>query len=866
MTVNEHVKKTEERKPVINEVQTSDGIGRFLLFGVFLVIGVSLLSYFGPDRLGEPFFLAILGIFASIGVFFIFAMVLGIIQLTSDKKGDEFSKNLVGSMDASVVVTDGNGRIIYANEAYADMVGINNPEEITSVEAVFSKRPEANETIYKMANAAKKGIATTEEIRLKSGLKPGKSSPCWFRLRCRAMIHPSTEQMVTVWQVSDVTADRMSQENAFQQLQDAVHYLDHAPAGFMASEASGSLVYINATLADWLGMDLTRFKPGFVNMQDIISGANLALFSSLQSDTQVARTSVLDLDMKKSDGKLLPVRLYHKIPSSTDGAPGTARTLVINRSSTAGDSDALRDAEIRFTRFFNSTPVAIAGINSSGEIVRTNAPFQKMFAGVIDEQGSAANMQYTQMVSTEDRKLLQDIFDQALSGSSEINPIDLPINGEGERYVRFYVSHVAQVENEEHPVGGEDERVIMYAMETTEQRALEDQFAKGQKMQAVGQLAGGIAHDFNNVLTAIIGFSDLLLTNHKPSDPSFQDIMNIKQNANRAASLVRQLLAFSRRQTLRPQVLHLSDVLFDLNMLLDRLVGDKINLEIKHGRDLWPIKADVSQLEQVIVNLAVNARDAMDGEGSLKIKTSNVDEEKCREHYKFHELVPAEYVLIEVEDEGTGMSKEVLDKIFEPFFSTKEVGKGTGLGLSTVYGIIKQTGGYIYPDSALGKGTTFRVFLPRHIQTVEEIENEKLAVSEIREEPAKDLTGSSVILLVEDEDAVRAFASRALESRGYEVHEAVSGVEAMEVMEEYGDEIDLVVSDVVMPEMDGPTLLTEVRKTHPNLAFIFVSGYAEEAFSKNLPEEERDRFGFLPKPYSLKQLATTVKEKLEEKN
>ena len=865
MAGNKHVKIINESKPVINESKAAGGAGRFLLFGAFLVIGVSLLAYFGPERLGEPLFLAILGIFASIGVFFIFAMVLGIIQLTSAKKADDFSKNLIGSMDTSIVVSDSDGRVIYANEAYAELLGASSPDEITSVEAVFSKHSEANEIIYKMANAARKGVASIEEVRLKTGLNSSQEGARWFRLRAKGMMNPSDNQLVTVWQVSDVTNDRKNQENTFQELQDAIHYLDHAPAGFMAGESNGALTYINATLADWLGIDLTRFKPGSIKMQEIISNDNLALLSSLQSEISNTQTSVLDLDMKKSDGKLLPVRLYHKIPAATDGAPGSTRTLVINRSASLGDSDALRDAEIRFTRFFNSTPVAIAGVNSSGEIVRTNAPFQRMFATVIEEQGTAARMPYTKMVSKEEADQLKDMFSQALSGSSEINPIDLSINGEQERHVRYYVSHVAQVDEEDTADNRDDERVIIYAMETTEQRALEDQFAKGQKMQAVGQLAGGIAHDFNNVLTAIIGFSDLLLTNHKPSDPSFQDIMNIKQNANRAASLVRQLLAFSRRQTLRPQVLHLSDVLFDLNMLMDRLVGDRIKLDVKHGRDLWSIKADVSQLEQVIVNLVVNARDAMDGEGNLQIRTSNVTEDQCRQDHKYHELEPAEYVLIEVQDEGTGMSREVLDKIFEPFFSTKEVGKGTGLGLSTVYGIIKQTGGFIYPDSELGKGTTFRVFLPRYIQTEEEIKDLENIASAVKEEPAQDLTGSSVILLVEDEDAVRAFAERALVSRGYEVHEAISGVEALEVMEEYGDEIDLIVSDVVMPEMDGPTLLTEIRKTHPDLKFIFVSGYAEEAFAKNLPEEERGKFGFLAKPYSLKQLATTVKEKLQEK-
>lgn len=864
MAGNKHLKYKNEEKPVINEIKPNSGVVRFLLFGFCLVIGVASLTYIGSERLGEPVFLAIIGVFASIGVFFIFALVLGIVKISSTKTVDEFSKELLSSLDSSIVVTDADSRVLYANKAYSKLIGASNPEEITSVETVFSKHKEANEVIYKMATAAKNAIASKEEIRLKSGIRQDDNEAHWFRLKCNGMMHPAGKKPVTVWQVSDVTDDRANQENAFQELQDAIHYLDHAPAGFMASENDGSLVYINATLADWIGMDLTRFKPGSINIQNIISGSNLALFSTLQTEPASASTTVLDLDMKKSDGKLLPVRLYHRTPSTSDGAPGTTRTLVINRSSVSGDSDALRDAEIRFTRFFNSTPVAIAGVNSRGEIVRTNAPFQRMFAKVIETQGNVAGMQYTNMVGQDDRSQLENIFNQALSGSSEINPVDLPINGEAERHVRFFVSHVAQVDEADEVNNNDDELVIIYAMETTEQRALEDQFAKGQKMQAVGQLAGGIAHDFNNVLTAIIGFSDLLLTNHKASDPSFQDIMNIKQNANRAASLVRQLLAFSRRQTLRPQVLHLSDVLFDLNMLLDRLAGDKIKLEVKHGRDLWPIKADVSQLEQVIVNLVVNARDAMEGEGKLQIRTANINEDICREEHNYHELEPAEYVLIEVQDEGTGMSNEVLDKIFEPFFSTKEVGKGTGLGLSTVYGIIKQTGGYIYPDSELGKGTTFRVFLPRHIQTEKEIQEELAIASTVKEEPAKDLTGNSVILLVEDEDAVRAFAERALISRGYEVHEAINGVEALEVLEDYGDEIDLIVSDVVMPEMDGPTLLTEVRKQLPDVKFIFVSGYAEEAFAKNLPEEERGRFGFLPKPYSLKQLATTVKEKLEE--
>ncbi|MDJ0614947.1 MAG: ATP-binding protein [Rhizobiaceae bacterium] len=848
-------------EPVIDELKASAGIGRFLLLGLFLFIGVAALGYFGVERLGEPIFIIFLAIFASVGVFFLFSLALGILQFGSRSENADFSKQLLGQMDPGIVVSDANNRVLFANDSYAKLIGASGISDISGVEIVFSKHPEASDAVYKMSSAVRNGKSSVEEIRLNNGLIKSGEGAKWYRLRSRPMKLQDREDILTVWQVSDVTEDRFEQENSFQQLQDAIHYLDHAPAGFIASEPDGTIVYLNATLADWLGVDLAMFEPSGSNIRDMIPADNEALFDTADIEAGNAKTTVVDLDMNCADGRRLPVRMYHRIPMNADGAPGTARTLILNRASTFGGDNALQEAEIRFTRFFNNTPVAIAGLDGDGRVVRTNASFQKMFSEMISRSNDKRGLKFIELSSADDQERLQKLFDNAISGSGDVDPVEMAIDDNSERFVRFFVSHVADSLDDSN---ANPERVIVYAVETTEQRALENQFAKGQKMQAVGQLAGGIAHDFNNVLTAIIGFSDLLLTNHKPSDPSFQDIMNIKQNANRAASLVRQLLAFSRRQTLRPQVLHMADVLSDLRMLLDRLVGDRVTLNVKHGRDLWPVKADVSQLEQVLVNLVVNARDAMDDEGYLEIRTRNITEAECGDTVAFSEFVPADYVLIQVEDEGTGMSQDVLDKIFEPFFSTKEVGKGTGLGLSTVYGIIKQTGGFIYPESEEGQGTTFNVFLPRHIPEEKVDASPAEDIEGKQEEPAKDLTGNATILLVEDEDAVRAFGSRALISRGYEVHEAASGVEALEVMEEVGDEIDLVVSDVVMPEMDGPTLLGELRKTYPDLKFIFVSGYAEEAFAKNLPQEERDKFGFLPKPFSLKQLASTVKDMLEE--
>jgi two-component system cell cycle sensor histidine kinase/response regulator CckA len=353
--------------------------------------------------------------------------------------------------------------------------------------------------------------------------------------------------------------------------------------------------------------------------------------------------------------------------------------------------------------------------------------------------------------------------------------------------------------------------------------------------------------------------NDFLLNAHKPTDPSFQDIMQIKQNATRAATLVRQLLAFSRRQTLRPQVLDLGDALSDLTMLLRRLIGEKVKLDLVHGRDLWPVKVDVSQFEQVIVNLAVNARDAMPDGGKLTVRTVNVPAQEA-EKLSYKGMPAADYVRIDVIDTGTGIPADIVDKIFEPFFSTKEVGKGTGLGLSTVYGIVKQTGGFVYVDSEAGQGTSFRIFLPRHHaeQELPEAAGDGAAKEPAEPKRAADLTGQGTILLVEDEEGLRSLNARGLRSRGYSVIEASNGIEAMEALEQKNGAVDLVVSDVVMPEMDGPTLLREMRTRNPNLKIIFVSGYAEDAFEKSLPENEQ--FAFLAKPFALSALVEKVKQ------
>jgi two-component system, cell cycle sensor histidine kinase and response regulator CckA len=403
--------------------------------------------------------------------------------------------------------------------------------------------------------------------------------------------------------------------------------------------------------------------------------------------------------------------------------------------------------------------------------------------------------------------------------------------------------------------------VLLSLKDNSEEARLKREIAQATKMQAVGQLAGGVAHDFNNILTAILGTCDLMLMRHMPGDPDYDDIQQIRSNSNRAANLTRQLLAFSRQQTLRPQVLQLPDAVSEVTHLLHRLLGERVTLQVKHGRNLGAVRADPGQLEQVIVNLAVNARDAIQAKGeeggTLGIETFAVSAEEVRRMGS--DIMPiGDYTGLRVSDTGIGISPQILSKIFEPFFTTKEVGKGTGLGLSTVYGIVKQSGGFIFADSAPGKGTRFTVYLPVHHAPAGAVAP---AAKPRRPEPEGELWGSGTILLVEDEAMVRTVAERALTRHGYAVLSAESGEAALEILAREG-QIDLMISDVVMPSMDGPTTVRAARESRPDLPVLFISGYAEEQLRKSI---DIDNVAFLPKPFSVQQLAETVRAVLAAK-
>jgi two-component system cell cycle sensor histidine kinase/response regulator CckA len=400
-----------------------------------------------------------------------------------------------------------------------------------------------------------------------------------------------------------------------------------------------------------------------------------------------------------------------------------------------------------------------------------------------------------------------------------------------------------------------DAAVLLLLKDNSEEAKLKRQIAQATKMQVVGQLAGGVAHDFNNILTAIIGHCDLMLMRHTPGDSDYDDIQQIKSNSNRAAGLTRQLLAFSRQQTLRPQVLQLPDVVAEVSHLLKRLLGETVELVVKHGRHLGPVRADPGQLEQVIINLAVNARDAMasKGGGTLTIQTYAVKADQVAELGS--EILPVtDYSALSVTDTGCGIPAGVLGKVFEPFFTTKEVGKGTGLGLSTVYGIVKQSGGFIFADSKVDEGTRFVIYLPVHREEAGQPKPRKATKPQESE-----LWGTGTVLLVEDEPMVRGVAERALTRHGYQVLTADNGEEALDILDR-GEEITLLISDVVMPGMDGPTMVREARKSRPELKILFMSGYAEEQLRKSI---DIDNVVFLPKPFSVQELAEAARRAIE---
>lgn len=536
-----------------------------------------------------------------------------------------------------------------------------------------------------------------------------------------------------------------------------------------------------------------------------------------------------------------PIRLVHA-PLSDDSGEGAAILLALDEDVRAGGGAG----HVHIEQLLSNLPLGLALVDRDGRFLFANDAFMRV-AGVKD----AKLPPYPgDLVVAEDKAAVSDTIRRYAGGQSMSGDIAVRLAGEPDEAIALSIAGLR---------GFGNAAVLLGLKDNSEETKLKRQVAQATKMQAVGQLAGGVAHDFNNILTAIIGYCDLMLLRHPPGDSDYDDIQQIKNNSNRAASLTRQLLAFSRQQTLRPQLLQLPDVVSEVSHLLKRLLGEGVHLEVNHGRGIGTVRADPGQLEQVIVNLGVNARDAMPKGGVLRIETRAVLPADVRAMRS--EILPiGEYALLSVSDGGSGISKENLGKIFEPFFTTKELGKGTGLGLSTVYGIVKQSGGFIFADSEVGKGTRFDVYLPTHAGGAA-----RPAVStapELSIAQPEEIWGNATILLVEDEDMVRAVAERALVRQGYTVETARDGEEGLQYFAE-GKRYDLIVSDVVMPNMDGPAMARKLRADYGDMRILFMSGYAEEQLRQSI---NLDNVHFLPKPFSVQQIAEAVKNALKNIN
>ncbi|VAW19761.1 Sensory box histidine kinase/response regulator [hydrothermal vent metagenome] len=841
----------DENYPEPLSAQSSRGsLWRVILLIVFFVAVAGYFAFFG-NQIRSEWLLLFLGGLAVAGVFCLFALASGLFVIGSGAEGRTVSRSWLDSSPDGVVIANKKGEISYANRKYLQMSEKISAGAPVGVIRLFANQPEAAESMHRLALAAREGRHAIEDIRLTrnfDGTRVKESKPIWNRISVRLLPPLQNKgESLLAWTISDISVDRDRQENAFLELQRAIDYLDHAPAGFFSANKEGSVQYINATLADWLGIDLAEFEPGDLRLDHLVRGDGANLLMGGRSDGEI-KTQIIDIDLVHRNGTSFPVRLLHRAARLAEGELGETRTLVLDRAGGAETKDDLRAAEVKFSRFFNDTPFAIATLDAKGKIVSTNAPFARIF-NISTTEKAVEGAEFSELIDKKHMEAFQDALVQVNQNLSQIEPVDANLADDEERSVRLYLSASEKTADL-------DEQVIIYALDMTDYTKLQAQFVQAQKMQAIGQLAGGVAHDFNNVLTAIIGFADLLFLRHKPTDPSFADIMQIKQSANRAAGLVKQLLAYSRQQTLRPQILEVTTQIDDYNIFLKHLMGEKVSLSVNHGRDVWPIKADAVQLEQVVLNLAINARDAMPDGGEIQLKTRNVTEREAAT-FSYKGMPAAEYVLIEVEDQGTGIPEEVLEKMYEPYFSTKEQGKGTGLGLSMVYGIIKQTGGFIYADTQMGKGTNFLIFFPRYVASKEEMEKISRPAPEKK---TKDLTGNERILIVEDDEIVRAISVRTLRTTGYEVFEADGGDEALEVLDEIDNKIDLMISDVMMPGMDGPSLLVEVRKRLPDLKVIFVSGFARMEMRDGLADDRSVEF--LPKPYNFDQINSKVKEVL----
>ncbi len=746
----------------------------------------------------------------------------------------------VHALDEAVLISDSGGAPLVANQAYSELtqsalMGQSDAMGPVSVDRIFSSAPGLAAPVFRLSKAVKAGEARREilpamtlgtdvlPVQYEASVAPLKGGKAIWRLR---RINGSEE----VTGAADMRA----------------LYVEDAPMGFFSSGPDGTVTYANAWLRDLLGLPEQAKN---VRLDDIMRPEFVKM---LRRDRKSGVPGRADIMIRSRDGVEVPVQTI--TTWNGKGADATGRTVVManaqsmpNEESRMLAASASRPPKPDSDPMFDDAPFGAArleGTSLDGAIITdSNRALMGLAHG-----GAAPGTRFIDLFVADEgeAKLREKLLD------SIDKPVGLKLSDEDETDVNVFVTLDQRGQPE-----------VAYVIDMSEQKALELKLAQGEKMQAIGKLAGGVAHDFNNVLTGIILNNDHLMTLHPVGDPSFDNLKKIHEFSIRAKDLVQMLLAYARQQTFRREVFEPGEFLSEFAILLGQLLDERIDFNVVHGRDLPMVKADRNQLETAIINLATNARDAllMDGGrgGKLTITTSRASEKDAHAH-GFRFVEDNDYLLIEVTDTGHGISPENLQNIFNPFFTTKPKGLGTGLGLSTVYGIIKQSEGYICALSTVGKGTTFQIYLPA--LKADEIPEPETVTPEQLFEAAQpvDISGRGRILLVEDEDGVRSIAASQLRSRGYDVEEACDGEEALEILEAEPGSFDLIVSDVVMPGIDGPTLIREAKELLGTAKVLFMSGYAERDIAKQLDDDRK--VSFMPKPFTVKQLAERVKAEL----
>jgi len=817
--------------------QTYWVLGFAIVLGAFIIF-CAVIAVQNISDLGWPAVL-LLGGMASVGGLGLISVMRGqrsetILERRESPREGAYSQAFFKNPEACMIVED--GKIVHANEAYlalAQKIGAMGVSAAPpSIDRLFSSSgKETASAIFRLHHMNAHTPSAEEYID---------SLDIEGNLR-RYRVHVTGLEEQQLWQISDVTKQSFGEESI----------LVGAPVGLFSVARDGKVIATNSVLDRWLGGE-DSLRPE--TMREFIEDAD-ALLESPVTPGRVVRSDTRLITRKGVVTPSIMVGTWREL----DSGEAVASVALYGHSSLGVQKAAVAVSKVNVplaandkATGFSSAPVAIVHLEGDklGEatVKSVNPAFERMSGGL-----SWAGLPFHNVFAkseAENRFLNQTAYECDVD-----KPFDAVLAGAQGLPVSVYIVPDPDVEGSS----------WAYLVDVSARKSLEDQLVQSQKMQAIGQLAAGVAHDFNNLLTAIRLNTDELLQRHPVGDPSYPELQNINTTGIRAAALVKKLLAFSRKQTRRMELLSVTDTLSDMTVTLKQTLGERTKLNMVHGRGLPPVRADKSQIDTVLMNLCVNARDAMEeqGGGTITIRstlTPRSDIEDQSVALALKSIEGDDFVIVEVSDTGTGMTDEVKSKIFEPFFTTKEVGKGTGLGLATVYGIVQQSGGHLTVDSDLGVGTTFRIYFPAADPA--DINEEVEIKTPVTARKPADLAGQGTILFVEDEASVRLIAAKSLRKRGYKVIEAEDGEEAFEILEDSDETFDLMISDVVMPGMDGPSLLKKGRPMLGDARIVFISGYAEEEFSDLLSEEPD--VTFLPKPFTLAQLAEKVKAEIGE--